>query len=111
MYVDRTLRSGILGTATVAVAAAIYARRLLPRWSSACLVVGLLFGLATVGAPDGLRMLAVGLATLGLAGLGAALIPVRLGSPAPLRAAGPPPADPPRRRSAPPAPRPLAPKT
>lgn len=95
MYVDRTLRSGILGTATVAVAAAIYARRLLPRWSSACLVVGLLFGLAT----------------LGLAGLGAALIPVRLGSPAPLRAAGPPPADPPRRRSAPPAPRPLAPKT
>jgi hypothetical protein len=59
----------------VAFGAATYVRRMLPRWGSSCLIFGSLLAVATIGAPEGLQLFTAALATIGMGGLGLALIP------------------------------------
>ena len=59
----------------VAFGAATYSRGMLPRWGSSCLILGSLLAVAAIGAPDGLQLFTAGLSTIGLGGLGLALIP------------------------------------
>lgn len=68
---------------------ATYVHRMLPRWSSAFLVLGSLLAVAALGAPDALQLLDAAIATVGLAGLGLALIPTPHRRPRPARR-GPP---------------------
>jgi hypothetical protein len=59
----------------LAFGTASYVRGLLPRWACASFVLGLLLVIPTLGAPAGFQLVVLGLADLGLLGMGLALIP------------------------------------